>query len=233
LDDLRKLNEKKNELLGFAAHDLRSPLAVIMGYAGFLKDKVESDAETLKDVDKILTAVRRMNLIVNQVVDISAIEAGKVKLELDRVDINYLLNEVFLFYQNAARQKSIALTFTRSSGPLMVNVDPNRMGEVVDNLVSNALKYTFPNGRVEMRAVCIDGRIVFEVEDTGQGMTEKDLQLVFRSFTRLSARPTAGESSSGLGLAIVKKIVDLHGGRVAVKSLHGKGTVFSVSLPAG
>lgn len=233
LDDLRKLNEKKNELLGFAAHDLRSPLAVIMGYAGFLKEKLDSDPETLKDVEKILAAVKRMNLIVNQVVDISAIESGKVRLEMDRVDLNYLLNEAYMFYQNAARQKSISLNFVRSPKPLMVKVDPNRMGEVVDNLVSNALKYTPTGGRIEMRCGQVDDQALFEVEDTGQGMTDKDLQLVFRSFTRLSAKPTGGEASTGLGLAIVKKIVDLHGGRVSVKSTHGHGTTFSVFLSAG
>jgi signal transduction histidine kinase len=101
----------------------------------------------------------------------------------------------------------------------------------MNNLISNAIKYTYPGGRVRVYCEAQSELIVTHVEDTGQGLNEKDLRDIFSSFKKLSARPTAGESSTGFGLAIVKKIVELHHGKVWVESEHGKGSTFSFSLP--
>jgi signal transduction histidine kinase len=112
-----------------------------------------------------------------------------------------------------------------------VPVDHSKIASVVDNLLTNAIKYTYAGGSIRIYGESSLSEIQIHVKDTGQGLTPDDKKKVFATFTKLSAKPTGGESSTGLGLAIVKKIVEIHGGRVWVKSEHGKGSTFSFSLP--
>jgi signal transduction histidine kinase len=234
IDELRAANEKKNEFLGIAAHDLRNPLSLVRLYIGFTREaaiKNEVERETLlEDLEKADAALQHMTRLINDLLDIAAIESGKVRLEREEEDLGFVLREIEKLHLHRAQKKNIRLELVAPELP-PVSIDRTKILSVVDNLVSNAIKYTNTGGRVEVRAERNDREVVVHVRDNGQGLSPQDLERVFTSFGRLSARPTGGESTTGLGLAIVKRIVELHGGRVWVESELGHGSTFSFSLP--
>ncbi len=235
LEELKRLNEKKNEFLGIAAHDLRNPLNAIMGYIELilisLKDGSFNKAESMEDMETILQVSRQMNHLVAELLDISAIESGKIRLDLHQENLQIIIDECEKLHNRHANQKNIQLVVDKNYMLPPVLVDRSRIMEVIDNLLSNAIKYTQPGGKVRLYCFHEDSHVSAHIQDTGQGLTEDDISKVFIGFKKLSARPTGGETSTGLGLAIVKKIVELHGGKVWVNSRYGEGTTFSFSLP--
>lgn len=235
LDQLKTLNEKKNEFLGIAAHDLRTPLNAIVGFTSLIIDEIKTDGvdldHTVKDLEDVLRAAQRMAHLVTELLDIAAIESGKVVLNRTTVNMGVIIEECIKFNIKPAVQKRIELTHDIELSLPSVHIDHARILEALDNLVNNAIKFTFPGGRIVIAARTVSGQLVVSVSDTGQGLNEEDLALVFNSFKKLSARPTAGESSTGLGLAIVQKIIGMHGGRVWVESRKGHGSTFNFSIP--
>jgi signal transduction histidine kinase/ligand-binding sensor domain-containing protein len=235
LEDLGRLNESKNEFLGIAAHDLRNPLGIIVGWVSMVIDQLKSgridNARAAQQLEKAKTAAQVMARLVNDLLDISAIESGSISLERGELDLSGLISATLTNHEEKAVAKNIALTAMDTDGLPPVLADSVRIGEVLDNLVSNAIKYTQHGGTVRVSCEKREGEIVTHVEDNGQGLGEEDLRDIFRTFKRLSARPTGGESSTGLGLAIVKKIVEIHGGSIWVTSEKGKGARFSFTLP--
>lgn len=233
--ELEQLNEKKNELLGVAAHDLRSPLNVIIGYLRLIIQDIERGTldlpETSTDLATTLKAAEHMTALINNILDISAIESGKVVIEPTPESLSILLEECERLYRREALQKEIRLEVDHAASLPPVMMDRSRIAEVMDNLLSNAIKYTYPGGSVSVYCEAAGHEVITHVQDSGQGLGASDLKNVFSSYKKLTPRPTAGEVSTGLGLAIVKKIVDLHGGRVWVRSEQGKGSIFSFSLP--
>ncbi len=235
LEELRILNDKKNEFLGIAAHDLRNPLATVRSYLDFITADIrrgEFDADAIcADLDNMIRYCDHMTALIAELLDISAIESGKVTLDMEVVHIEHVVRERQPFHQRAASKKKIQMDISAQTLLAPVRADRSRIVVVVDNLISNAIKYTHEGGVVQVFCECSNGEIITRVRDTGQGLDEEDLKFVFHSFRKLSARPTAGEPSTGLGLAIVKKIVEMHGGRVWVESEKGKGSTFSFALP--
>lgn len=235
LAELQSLNEKKNEFLGLAAHDLRNPLGLISGWTGLAVHNLETGRHPVEriiaDLQRVLRVAEQMNQIVAELLDISAIESGKLRLEPGPENLRSVLEECAQLYAHLAAEKSIELTLEPGPELPAVHADRNRVIEIMANLLSNAVKYTHQGGRVQVRCEARNGEVVTHVEDTGQGLTPEDLAVMFKRFGKLSARPTGGEPSTGLGLAIVKKIVELHGGRIWVSSERGRGSTFSFSLP--
>lgn len=235
LNELKQLNEKKNEYLGIVAHDLRNPLSTIVGYTDLLiedfrKNNVDVEG-AVDDLTKIAGVSRHMNRFITELLDISAIESGKVRMELKSSDLKVIVGECEYLHRRAAQNKNIDLQVDYTASLPKVYVDVSKISSVVDNLLSNAIKYTHPGGSVKVYFEKNTGEVVTHVKDTGQGLDEEDLKKIFTSFKRLSSKPTGGEPSTGLGLAIVKKIVELHKGRVWVSSKRGEGSTFSFSLP--
>lgn len=234
-EELQKVNEKKNEYIGIVAHDLRNPLTIIMGYANVLSlDLSERSAdyeEMKKSIDYIVRTTEHMNRFVTELLDIASIEAGTVRLEKDRFDLTELVTQCAHHYQRQAIVKEIILSLIPSRQARLVDADQFKINAVLDNLITNAIKYTRPGGNVTIQFDDKNGQHVVHIRDTGLGLSPDDLKRVFVSFGRLSTRPTAGEPSTGLGLAIVKKVVEIHGGRVWVESEKNKGSQFSFSLP--
>ena len=235
LGELQVLNDKKNEFLGFAAHDLRNPLGLISGWTGLAVRNLETGTQPVSrvvaDLERVLKVADQMNQIVAELLDISAIESGKLRLEPRPQDLRAILEECEQLYAHLAAKKGIELGLEPGPPLPPIAADHRRVVEVMANLLSNAVKYTHPGGCVRIRCEPQSGEAVTHVEDTGQGLTPEDLAVVFKRFGKLSAKPTAGEPSTGLGLAIAKKIVELHGGRIWVTSERGKGSTFSFSLP--
>ncbi|MBI5596981.1 MAG: DUF3365 domain-containing protein [Elusimicrobia bacterium] len=230
--ELAALNETKDRLLGMAAHDLRTPLAGVVGLAGLLREE-SKDPLALGFVEGILESSARMLGLINELLDVTKINTGKLDLKPRPTDIKGLLVESVRFNAMLARQKDIAVVAELPDGLGTASVDPDRFKQVLDNLISNAVKYSDPRTTVTVGArLDADGRSIW-VQDQGVGIKEEELGRVFDEFFKASSRPTAGESSHGLGLAIVKKIVESHGGTVSVNSAPGKGSRFVVRLPKG
>ncbi len=235
LHDLRIANQKKDEFLGIAVHDLRTPLGLISAWTRVVMRNIETKNKTakewLRDLGRVVTVAEQMNRLVTELLDISAIEAGRLSLILSRTRLQSIIDECEQLHVPVAAGKDIEMIIERHGDLPEVLVDRERMFEVVHNLLSNAIKFTAPGGRVRVFCEQSPSAVIANFEDTGQGLTAADLKQAFRRFGKLSARPTAGEPSSGLGLAIAKKIVELHQGRIWVKSEKGKGSTFSFSLP--
>ena len=232
---LKILNDKKNEYLGFAAHDLRAPLSGIIGYADLLISDLEKDSIDKVEMKQSLEVIHKvsndMSFFISQLLDLASIESGKVHLEKKNENIAGIVSRIIPLHKRRAELKNIRLTVENLTNLPDIFVDKSKFESVVENLVSNAIKYTQPDGSIRIYGERSGSEIKIHIEDTGQGLTNEDMEKVFTTFTKLSARPTAGETSTGLGLAIVKKIVEIHGGKVWVKSEKGVGSTFSFSIP--
>lgn len=235
LESLQTLNTRKNEFLGIAAHDLRSPINGLTLTAQYMREMAEMDQlskeEQLELLGKFEKTTMEMERLLKELLNISAIESGTVRLEIQPIQLTEVLTEVLARYHQAAVRKEIDIAVMAPEGSDCVEADPPRVAEILDNLISNAVKYTHPGGLIRIFFEVRDGFLITNVQDSGQGMTEQDITQAFRAFSKLSARPTGGESSTGLGLAIVKKLVRVHGGEVWVHSTQGEGSCFSFSLP--
>ncbi len=231
---LAEANRLKTELLNIALNDLKNPLASLSHFVDMLidNDKPEHQPQFLRLIKDITI---RMSHTIDELLNVKAIESGALKLNRRPVDMAAMLKLMLSRHEPNAKQKSQSLVLEHLDS-CMMRVDEDRIYEVIDHLISNAIKYT-PNGKnifIRLEKITdADPPIArFSVRDEGQGLTDDDKQKLFGKFQKLSATPTGGESSTGLGLSIVKQLVDLHGGRVWAESDgKGKGATFFVELP--
>lgn len=228
--ELQKLNEQKNRFLGMAAHDLRTPLTVMSGYAE-LVGLTESEGGREELVEGIQRSIGNMLALINNLLDITKIRSGRLDLDREKIDISELINDCSHTTGMLCEKKGIKLKLGIPADPVVVSIDRQRMKQVLDNLLSNACKFSRPGTVVSLGAKSEGGSLVMWVEDQGVGIDEREIASVFEEFKKTSSRPTGGETSHGLGLAIVKHMVELHGGRIEVKSRLGHGTRFVITLP--
>jgi len=227
----RELRAEKNEFLSIVAHDLRSPLSNIVTSADIVAQDVELPREQLSEFLQIISASgRHMIHLVENLMDLNAIEQGRMKLQIAPCELGELVRGVAANYDSRAKAKQQELSFHEETGPLVALADPNSAIQIFDNLLSNAIKYSPFGKRIDIRVRRNDGKIRCEVQDQGPGLNKDDLQKMFGKFAKLSAQPTAGEPSTGLGLSIVKKMVEAAGGSVWCESELGKGSTFVVEL---
>jgi signal transduction histidine kinase len=233
---LQEANRLKSEFLSIAAHDLKSPLQVISGFAEMITNTPDQHPHVYRNAEKIHKATRRMLVLINHLLDTTAIESGKFKLNREWADISALAERIVENNRALAERKEQQLLLS-TERDCTAYVDVKHMAEVMDNLVNNAIKFS-PAGkiiRVDVHKLANhgskNGKVQFVVKDNGPGLSKEDQQKLFGEFMRLSAQPTGGESSTGLGLSIVKQVVELHGGKVWAESEgKGKGAVFVVEL---
>ena len=223
------LNNEKNEFLGIAAHDLKNPLTVILGNAE-LMTMVEDPGKIDKLAITIAAAAKRMRNLINDLLDANAIEQGKFTSKLERCDIGTLVRESVENNQPAAAKKDISIRVGTSEG-LMAKADRAATLQILDNLISNALKFSPPNSTIHVHSVPAKDFALVTVRDEGPGISAEDQKKLFEKFVRLSARPTGGESSTGLGLSIVKKLTEAMSGTIQCHSALGAGTTFMLRLP--
>lgn len=233
---LRRANAFKIELLGMVAHDLKNPIAAIMGRAeiiGELIDRRGIDAARLKgEIGKIAAPAAVMNRMIGDLVEQAAADALEVTLRPVALDLVGLVHDVVDLMRPLAERKGQSLVFG-AEGAIPVMGDPDRLRDALENVVSNAVKYGPPGGRAEVAIRRAGDRVVVSVADEGPGLSPEDFGRLFGRFQRLSAQPTGGEASTGLGLAIAYDIVRLHGGDiVAANRDGGVGAVFEIVLPA-
>ena len=232
---LRQANSFKSEILGTVAHDLKNPLSVILGRTEILKELIAKagalNGEAQAQIAHIRDAANRLTGMVDDLVADAMADALDISVRREPVDISILVQEVAEANRPlAARKQQTIRVSAPSHHTAMVNSD--RIREAIDNLVSNAVKYSPIGGAIDIMVTQEPGNISIQVKDQGAGLSPEDLSRLFGRFQRLSAKPTAGETSTGLGLSIVKRIVDLHGGRVTVESAGpAKGATFNMQLP--
>jgi signal transduction histidine kinase len=231
--ELGRLNDLKNQFLGIAAHDLRNPLEVILAYSDFLLNEADTklDAQQVGFIHKINSSSEFMLALVNDLLDISRIEAGRLELDLSPIDVAALVSRNVSLNRVLAAKKEIDISLEHDESVGRMMLDAPKIEQVLNNLIGNAIKFSPPGSRVEVKLARFDGRMIISVTDEGPGISPEELEKLFRPFERGRAQSTAGEKSTGLGLAIVKRIIEGHGGDIRVESATGKGAVFSVSLP--
>jgi signal transduction histidine kinase/CheY-like chemotaxis protein len=232
---LRQANTFKSEILGTVAHDLKNPLGVILGRTEILKEMIASAGALDENVQAQLAYVRnaanRLTEMVDDLVSDAMADALDITIRREPVDIAMLVEEVAEANRPLAARKEQTITVAAPRNNA-ASCDVDRIREAIDNLVSNAVKYSPIGGTIDLLVRPDGGGIVVEVRDQGAGLSPEDMSRLFGRFQRLSAKPTAGETSTGLGLSIVKRIVDLHGGQVTVDSAGpGKGATFKMTLP--
>jgi len=229
---LQSLNEQKDGFLGMAAHDLRNPLGNVLGYAQLLRaETILDDGGATRAVQAIERSARRMLHLVDDLLDIAKIERGKIELRVEDVDVPKFLSSIEELNAPIARAKRIELVTKLGPDVTTWGFDPLRLEQVINNLITNAIKFSFPETEVRLEAQVLDGDLELAVVDHGQGIPESELEGVFGEFSLTSTQSTAGEKGSGLGLAICRRIVALHGGAIAVQSEVDVGSRFSVRLP--
>lgn len=231
--ELLKLNDLKNQFLGIAAHDLRNPIHVIKSFSEFLltnfSDSITSDQSRFLSIIK--TSSETMSHLIDDLLDITKIESGKLELDLKSTNIANLITYNVSLNQVLAERKKITILLTYDTEIPELTVDGPKIDQVMNNLISNAVKYSHTNKSVYVKISNQDEKIIVSVQDEGLGIPQDELQKLFKPFSKTSVTGTAGELSTGLGLAIVRKIIEGHHGQIWVESKVGKGSIFYFSLP--
>lgn len=231
--ELEELQKQKEELFAVIVHDIKNPASVIKGLVDLLTN-YDSTASDFEDIMKdIAASSSRILMLSSEISKIMALEGTVLKLHYEDVDINDIANDVFTRNSYNARNKSLTYECMFDNNLPEIALDILRIDEVMDNLISNAIKYTDRSGSILVETTFDKDKnhIVFSVSDTGQGLSEEDIKGTFMKGATLSSKPTAGESATGLGLWIVKKMVEAHDGYVWVKSKKGEGSTFAFSIP--
>jgi two-component system sensor histidine kinase/response regulator len=233
VDQLSKANADKDRFLGMCAHDLRNPLSSIRGLAELMDEDAIGilTAEQREIVQTIHSASQSMLQLVNELLDVATIEAGHLKLEKLPTSVLEIVERSVHLSNIEAAKKSTRIEIVNTKGDPIVNVDRNKMRQVVDNLISNAVKYSPRGSIITVLIHANETSAGFAVRDSGPGIPESERHKLFKDFGRLSAQPTGGEKSTGLGLAICRKIVEAHNGTIGVENMPGRGAEFFVSLP--
>ena len=232
---LKRTNDHKAEVLGTVAHDLKNPLGVILGRSEMMNELLSLQPPNIErargQIEQIRSSVARMTSMVDELINDAMLDAEDIVLRPADIDTAVIVGTVIDANAPLAERKGQMLVY---SGPdtLPGRADPDRLREAIDNLVSNAVKYSPPGGRILVALTSSEAGHQIAVTDSGPGLTPEDEQRLFGRFQRLSARPTGGESSTGLGLFICRRIVELHGGRItAAGNGAGKGATFAITLP--
>ena len=233
MEVIRRDRDASREFLADVSHELRTPLAALRTFNELLREKAGSDAEARAEfLESSGQQIERLDWLAQNLLELSKLDSGLVKLDLRPEDVATTVQSAVEQAQVAAKRRGVELTVAVPDQPLVIRHDPQRMGQVLSNLIGNALKFTPRGGavRVTLRPHTRGARI--QVVDTGVGIDAAELPKIFDRFYRGSRSSEARSSGSGLGLAIVRSVVDMHAGRVMVESRVGGGSTFTVTLPS-
>jgi signal transduction histidine kinase len=232
--ELEAASRHKSEFLANMSHELRTPLNAIIGFSQVLNDKLfgevnEKQEEYLED---ILTSANHLLALINDVLDLSKVEAGQVELEVGPFSLREALERGVVMVRERATKDGVEVALEANPGVDVVTGDERRIRQVIFNLLSNAVKFTPSGGAVDVRAMQVNGEVRVSVSDTGPGIAAEDHERIFEEFQQTEAGVEQREGT-GLGLALSKRLVELHGGRIWVDSEPGGGSTFVFTLPAG
>lgn len=233
---LKRMSEMKNDFLRIASHDLKGPIHAILSASSLLEAEVPPgavmSAEMFEFVGLIRNRTRQMWGIIEDFLDFQAFDEGQIQLHLTPTDLNDLVSRVVGRNASYAASKEIGLEMELGEGLAPAEIDSGRVEQIIENFVSNAIKFSFAGSQTLVRTQAAgDGRARVEVIDGGPGLKPEDMDKLFLKYARLSNRPTGGEVSTGLGLAICRRLVDLHGGRIGASNNEGGGATFWFEVP--
>jgi len=228
-EEAEQMARLKDAFLANMSHEIRTPLTAIIGYAQILEDELEGEEQEL--LQGIGQGGRRLLQTLNSVLDFARLEAGELSVDRTEVDVQYEIQQVVQDLRGQAQEKGLALEVHAPDEPLVALGDAGAVGRVLTNLISNAIKFT-PEGFVSVYAQASGPEISIRVKDTGVGISEAFLPKLFEEFEQESSGLARKHEGSGIGLTITRRLVDLMKGRITVESEKGKGTTFTVALPA-
>ncbi|NJN92985.1 MAG: PAS domain S-box protein [Anaerolineales bacterium] len=229
---LREVDRLKSEFLANMSHELRTPLNSIIGYSEMMLMGISGDIppELTEDIEAIYDNGKHLLHLISDILDLAKIEAGRLSLRFEQVGIDALLDEVKTNNASLFLKKQIELRVEAAKNLPLIQADPLRLNQILNNLISNAAKFT-NEGYVQLRAYQECDWLCVEVEDTGIGMNEDDLNKIFEKFMQVDGSYTRRAEGTGLGLAITRHLIEMHGGQIGVRSQPDQGTVFTVRLP--
>jgi signal transduction histidine kinase len=230
-EQLEMKEKSRKQLLADVAHELRNPLSIVQGnLEAWLDDVIKPTPEQIASVyDETVL----LNRLISDLRELSLAEAGQLKLNLEPADLNELINSEVAVFQARSQEKGVSLSSESADGLPIVNIDRDRIRQVLHNLLENALRYTPSGGSIKVEARQAEvGRVQVAVSDSGSGINPSDLPYVFDHFYKADKSRQRGYGGAGIGLALVRKYVELHGGKVWVESEVGKGSTFYFALPS-
>jgi signal transduction histidine kinase len=228
-DDLARSFNLRKQMTADIAHELRTPLSLIIGHAEGVHDGVLQPSR--ENFEIIREEAERLEKMVNDLRTLSLADAGELSLELQSVDLNKLLSDIKTHYMIQLNQKRLTLDLESDPGMLQVDLDPTRFSQVVTNILDNAIRYTAEDGRIVMITKQLKNEVQITIQDSGEGVTTQEASHLFDRFYRADESRTRDDGGSGLGLAIAKSIVEMHHGRIWAESEKGKGLRTMIQLP--
>ncbi|MBN1168637.1 HAMP domain-containing histidine kinase [Candidatus Woesebacteria bacterium] len=228
---LEELDKLKDEFISMASHELQAPVTGLVGYLELLQDKITPIKNTglQSDVDTLKTLTNDLHNLIQDLLNVSRIEQGRIKVEMKDVQVNEIIDNVIKTFGPQAKGKNLELLVEKGELPV-IQTDPDRLRQVIANLVSNSIKYTL-EGQVKVSSAVEKDSIKVAVSDTGIGIPPDHLSKMFTKFHRVQDEKTKEVRGTGLGLWIIKQIVELLGGQIYIESIYGTGTTLSFTLP--
>jgi signal transduction histidine kinase len=233
---LEAANQHKSEFLANMSHELRTPLNAIIGFSEVMIERMFGDVNPKQEdyLRDIHSSGRHLLSLINDILDLSKIEAGRMEIDLTVIDVRAAVADALSLVRERARRRDLSLTQEIDPAVGELRADERKFKQILLNLLSNAVKFTPEGGRIELRASPVGEGVEFSVTDTGIGIRAEDLETVFEAFRQVgSGGYTKREEGTGLGLALTRRFVELHGGSLKVASTPGKGSTFSFTLPNG
>ena len=231
--ELEAASRHKSEFLANMSHELRTPLNAIIGFSEVLGERMfgELNDKQAEYVQDILSSGRHLLSLINDILDLSKVEAGRMELELSRFDLPAAIGGAVILVRERATRHGLGLDVSVDEGLGVFVGDERKIRQVLLNLLSNAVKFTPEGGRITVRAAPADGSVEVSVADTGIGIAQEDQEAIFQEFRQVGTDYARKREGTGLGLALARRFVDLHGGRIWVKSRPGEGSTFTFTLP--
>ncbi|MGJ7034807.1 ATP-binding protein [Anoxybacillus eryuanensis] len=227
----RRLDKLRKDFIANVSHELRTPIAMLQGYSEAIVDDIAATDEEKKELAKVIyDESLRMGRLVNDLLDLARMEAGHLTLHHEQVSLRPYIERIIHKFQGLAKEKGVRLLVDMNNEPI-VSFDPDRIEQVMTNLIDNALRHTDDGGEVRVIVAADEEVVRISVQDSGTGIPEEDLPFVFERFYKADKARTRGRSGTGLGLAIAKNIVEAHKGTITVHSKLGEGTTFTFALP--
>ena len=230
-ENLEEIQKEKNELFAIIIHDIKNPTTIIKSLVEILRTYDVNNAEQQAIIDDLVISTKQVISLSQEISKVLTLEGTSVQMFLEYANPGLLVTEVANRNSINAKNKNQIISIDIEDNLPQFRVDVTKICEVFDNMLSNAIKYTQPGGKIGVKCSRAKDMIQFEFSDTGLGMSEDDLKRAFKRGQKLSAKPTGDETSSGLGLWIAKKIIEAHKGKIWIKSSLGVGTVFTIHIP--
>jgi signal transduction histidine kinase len=226
---LAELDRLKSDFIAIASHELRTPLGLILGYASFLRDQAEGSAS--EQLDVVLDAATQLKSLIEDMVNLTHLEAGSAELDVRDFSLQEVILESIAAQQQFATTKSLQILQSLPQAPMRVPADREKIAIVLNNLLNNAIKFTPKGGRIQVAVRPMTGAVAVSVADTGIGIPKEEVEQIFDRFYQVESHLTRHEGGMGLGLSIARGMVELHGGRIWVESVEGRGSRFTFTLP--